>query len=120
MIRSSLIGLGLAAVVAAPAIAQTCPNSPPVHTEDVLFYDAATKLVLEVIVPDDDCELANVGNGPPGATKILVQHVQSADPIQAAIAASGVALRLPGPSPSVAAVASPEASTSIAPSRSQQ
>ena len=62
MIRSSLAGLGLSAILAVPALAQP--------TQVAVVYDATTGNLDEVVIPDNDAELTgalsatlNVPNG---------------------------------------------------------
>lgn len=76
MIRSSLIGLGLVAVAATPALAA--------HTQDAVIYDTASGVVRMVVVPSDDSELTDPAMTPPGTAMVRVAHVDGRDQIAAA------------------------------------
>ncbi len=93
MIRSSLAGLGLSAVLAMPALAQNdCAAAPTAtHTTDAVIYDSSTKRVVMVVCPTNDAELNDPAFHPPGTTRVLVAHAAGIDPVSTAIGANALA-----------------------------
>src|SRR6185437_5375998 len=91
--RSSLIGLGLTAVLAAPAMAQNeCSAAPTaLHTKDAVVMDKTSHRVLMVVCPTSDAELGDPSFNPPGSQQFRVNHVAGQDPIQQALAANAIA-----------------------------
>jgi hypothetical protein len=87
MIRSSLAGLGLAAVIAGPVCAQGTCESPvtATHTKDAVVIDATTRHVLMVVCPDGDGELSDPAYNAAGTAQVIVAHDPRRDQIAQAI-----------------------------------
>jgi hypothetical protein len=78
----------LLTLLAGPALAA--------HTQDAVIYDPNTKVVIAVVVPDDDKQLNDPAFNPPGMVQVRVTHIPSTDPVTTATA-QVPALQLPPP-----------------------